>query len=198
MPSAISEASDLITLVAGEDENAPESVLKSSKLTDNNKILTIQCADDVLLSSVKVEIKSSSSDEWEKILEQKLSQRIQNVNIDMSDRLETGGTYFVRATLIDAFGNENINEYQFAYYANELSEFEVKAKADGCGVILSWTAASNNSNVYYTVYQVDESGNEKRITSTKYDVLSCNITGLLPVTDYSYKTHSGNNAENRS
>ena len=183
----VSEASDLITLVAGEDENAPESVLKSSNLTDNNKILTIQCADDVLLSSVKVEIKSSSSDEWEKILEQKLSQRIQNVNIDMSDRLETGGTYFVRATLIDAFGNENINEYQFAYYANELSKFEVKAKADGCGVILSWTAASNNSNVYYTIYQVDESGNEKRITSTKYDALSCNITGLQPVTDYSYK-----------
>lgn len=183
----VSEASDLITLVAGEDENAPESVLKSSNLTDNNKILTIQCADDVLLSSVKVEIKSPSSDEWEKILEQKLSQRIQNVNIDMSDHLGTGGTYFIRITLIDAFGNENINEYQFAYYANELSEFEVKAKADGCAVILSWTAASNNSDVYYTIYQVDESGNEKRITSTKYDALSCNITGLQPVTDYSYK-----------
>ncbi len=183
----ISEESDPITLNAGEDKNAPESVLKTSNLTDNNKILTIQCADDILLSSVKVEVKAPSADEWEKILEQKLSQKIQNVNIDMSDHLETSGTYYVRTTLSDVFGNETVNEYQFVYYANQLSEFEVKAKTDGCDVILSWTEASGNSDVYYTVYQVDKSGNEKRITSTKYDMLSCNITGLLPMTDYSYK-----------
>lgn len=40
----VSEASAPITLVAGEDENAPESVLKTSNLTDNNKILTIYSA----------------------------------------------------------------------------------------------------------------------------------------------------------
>lgn len=183
----VSEASDSITLVAGEDENAPESVLKSSNLTDNNKILTIQCVDDVLLSSVKVEIKSPSSDEWEKILEQKLSQRIQNVNIDMSDHLGTGGTYFVRTTLIDAFGNENINEYQFAYYANELSEFELTAAADGCDITLNWTSASPKDDVYYVIYRTDSDGNKSAIATTGYDQHTYTIRGLKPSADYSYQ-----------
>ena len=182
----MSEASDTKKITAKNDEEKPEIVIPEQTLTESNKALRITCIDDVLLSSLKAEIKSSSADVWISLEPESLSQKSQIVNLDFSGHLTNSGEYDIRISVSDAAGNTETIESKFNYAQNEMSEFEVTTIVDGCSVRLNWTSASDNSDVYYEIRRKDANGTEKYIATTRASELSYTDSGLYPLAKYSY------------
>ena len=182
----VSEASDTKKITAKNDEEKPQIGIANQTLTENGKSLRIVCTDDVMLAEMNAEIKASSSEEWQSVKTQILSQKSQIINLDLSDYLTDSGEYDIRISVADAAGNTETVESNFTYAKNEMSEFEVTATADGCSVKLDWTSASDNSNVYYEIRRKDADGNEKYIATTRADELSYTDGGLYPLMEYSY------------
>lgn len=182
----VSEASDTKKITAKNDEEKPEIVISEQTLTESNKALRITCIDDVLLSSLTAEIKSPSSDMWISLESESLSQKSQIVNLDLGDYLTDSGDYQIRANLTDAAGNTSTVESGFSYAQNELADITVSAENNGCSVNLTWTSASENSDIFYEIRRVDPNGTEKHITTTKSNELNYIDSGLYPLSEYSY------------
>lgn len=132
----ISEASETKKVFAKNDEEKPQIVIADQTLSENSKLLRIVCTDDVMLATLKAEIKAPSSNEWYSVKTQLLSQKSQIVNLDLSDYLTDSGEYNIRINVADTAGNTETIESVFTYAKNEMTEFEVTATADGCSIRL--------------------------------------------------------------
>ena len=182
----ISEESDMKKVFAKNDEEKPQIVIANQTLSENSKSLRIVCTDDVMLATLKAEIKAPSSNEWRSVKTQLLSQKSQIVNLDLSDYLTDSGEYNIKINVADAAGNTETVESGFTYAKNEMTQFEVTATADGCSIRLDWTSASDNSNVYYEIRRINPDGTEKYITTVGSDKTYYIDSGLYPLSTYGY------------
>ncbi|MDE7397900.1 MAG: PKD domain-containing protein [Oscillospiraceae bacterium] len=181
-----SEASSTKKISAKNDEEKPQIGISDQVLTENGKTLRVVCTDDIMLADFKAEVKPSDSEEWRSVGSQALNQRSRIVNLDLTDYLTDSGEYDVRISVTDAAGNTETVESGFTYAKNKMSEFEVSAEADGCSVNLSWTPASEGSEIYYEIRRVDPDGTEKYVAMTDLNELSYTDVDLRPLSEYSY------------
>ena len=181
-----SEASSTKKISAKNDEEKPQIGIYDQVLTENGKTLRVVCTDDIMLADFKAEVKPSDSEEWRSVGSQALNQRSRIVNLDLTDYLTDSGEYDVRVSVTDAAGNTQTVESGFSYAKNKMSEFEVSAEADGCSVNLSWTPASEGSEIYYEIRRVDPDGTENYVAMTDLNELSYTDVDLCPLSEYSY------------
>ena len=188
-----SQASGIKTISAKNDEEKPEIGIAEQTLTETNKKLRIVCADDVMLFKISAEIKPSSSETWQTVQSQALSQKNQIVNLDLSDYLTVGGEYDIQVSVTDNAGNTKTVNSKFSYVLNPLTDFTLAGKSDGCSIYLSWTAASKNDDVYYEIRRSTASGAEKCIAITKEGMQNFVDNGLYPLSEYSYSVIAHDN-----
>ncbi len=183
----ISETSEKLSVKAEEDGAEPviSSISCEGKtLSDGNNNISVLCTDDVLLSGFTAQVKATDSEDWTTVSEQSLSQSSQIVHFSVGEYISVSGEYNLKITITDAAGNDTVAEASFTYAANELTSPTITTEVDGCAITLKWTSASDETEVNYMVYKVNENGSVSYMGTTADT--TCTFSDLKPLTEYSY------------
>lgn len=182
-----SQASNTVSFVAAKDMMAPKVTgldYDFDKVSEANNLIRVSCTDDISLSEFAAEIKSVNSDEWGVAYRHTVSKTSDIVEFSVLDYVTGSGDYDIRITLKDYAGNVSVYEDVFGYVKNELTRPEITADVFGRTVQLKWTAASEASEIKYSLYGRYSYGSYKLVAVT--NELCYTISALDPGVTYEY------------
>lgn len=189
--------SNSVTIKPSTDETKPEILHIScdgQTLSEGKNDVIVYCSDNICLANMTAEIKAADGGNWIRAAYMDLSKPVESVTFPLGSNISASGEYCMRVTVSDIAGNKTVSEAVFSYAANTMTKPEITAIADGCNVVLNWTAAENNEKIEYSVFRIDTSGNKKCIANTENT--DYKDIGLIPLTKYEYSVVAYDENEN--